>query len=277
MQLQYASALPEAFLPAVAPYLVPFMTEPTHPFLAACRRAFWRGGLCLVSAFCCWACQGHRPEHMARPARPFSSHVLDSLTAAFLTHAHDSVDTYSDSLVRHLTRAVHAMGVDTTLYFRSGCSGCDILVTKGEVDCSCTTSEQHSYLYWQRHGRTFVKQLDCCRNHPAQPTTSDAFDFYWQHRQVLEEGPRFYRELERYNRAHPHHQRFLLHGPIHDLDVSGVRLTVGAHVLELEVWGGEYDATGTPLFLDYPWRRKQWEWVKRLDQLPIVFAPDQPE
>ena len=169
------------------------------------------------------------------------------------------------------------MGVDTTLSFRSGCSGCDMLVTKGEEAYSCNTSEQHSYFYWQRHGRTFVKKLDCCRNHPAQPTTSDAFDFFRQHRRVLEKGPRFYQELERYNQAHPDRPHFLPHGPIHDLDVNEARLAEGSHVLEFIVWGGEYDAVGTPLFLDYPWRRKQWEWVKRLDQLPVVFAPDKPE
>jgi hypothetical protein len=248
------------------------MTAPARALSAAFVRASVHVARCLVLLVGFAACQGHQPEQTTRSFRPFSSHVLDSLTTAFLVHAHDSVDTYSDSLVRHFTRAVQAMGVDTTLYFRSGCSGCDILVTKGEQDCSCNTTEQHAYFYWQQHGRTFVKRLDCCRNHPAQLTTSEAFDFYWQHQRVLEEGPAFYQEWQRYNQAHPDKPRFLPQGPIHDLDVSGVRLTVGAHILEFEVWGGGYDAAGTPLFLNYPWRRKQWEWVKRLDQPPVVFA-----
>jgi hypothetical protein len=257
------------------------MSDQVHPFLAARVRIYVRPALCLALVCGLSACQGHQPEQTNRRSRPFSTRALDSLTTAFLVQAHDSMNTngsgeiYSDSLVRQFTRAVQAQGVDTTLYFRSGCSGCAILVTKGEEECSCNTSEQHSYFYWQRYGRTFVKQLDCCRNHPARPTTSTAFDFYWQHGQVLEEGPRFYREFNRYNQAHPDRRRFIPRGPIHDLDVSEVRLTVGAHVLEFVVWGGEYDVAGTPLFLDYPWRRKQWEWVKRLDQLPTAFSTPQ--
>lgn len=254
------------------------MSDQTRPFLSARMRACLRAGLCLALASGLSACQGHQPDQTNRPSRPFSTRALDSLTTAFLAQAHDSMDAYSsgeiysDSLVRRFTRALHAQGVDTTLYFRSGCSGCEILVTKGEEECSCSTSEQHSYFYWQQHGRTFVKKLDCCRNHPAQLTTAEAFAFYWQHRRVLDEGPAFYRQFNRYNQAHPDKPRFLPQGPIHDLDVSEVRLTAGSHVLKFVVWGGEYDATGTPLFLDYPWRRKQWEWVKRLDQPPVVFA-----
>ncbi|SFQ84150.1 hypothetical protein, partial [Hymenobacter arizonensis] len=127
------------------------------------------------------------------------------------------------------------------------------------------------YLYWQHRGHTFVKQMDCCRNHRAVPTTSEAFDFYFQHRQVLEQGPQFYRDLQRYNREHPDKPRFLPSGPIHD-DVRYVRLATGAHELEARVWAGEYDPQGKPLFLDYPWRRKQWEWTNRLEQLPVVFG-----
>lgn len=213
-------------------------------------------------------CQRNQPDKVTIQPSAVNEQPLDSLTTAFLVHAHDSVDTWSDSLVRRLARALQRQGVDTTLYYRSGCSGCDVLHDKGAIPCHCNTTELRSYLYWQHQGHTFVKQLDCCRNHKAKRTTSEAFDFYFQHRLTLEQGPQFYRDFQRYNRDHPAKPRFLPSGPIHD-DVRYVRLSTGGHELEATVWAGEYDPQGKPLFLDYAWRRKQWAWTNRLEQLPI--------
>lgn len=145
-----------------------------------------------------------------------------------------------------------------------------VLRDEGTTPCYCNTTEIRSYFYWQHHGQTFVKQLDCCRNHQARRTTSAAFDFYFQHRQLLEQGSQFYRDFQRYNHDHPTKPRFLPSGPIHD-DVSYVRLNMGAHQLEVNVRAGEYDAQGKPIFLDYAWRRKQWEWTTHLERLPGPF------
>jgi hypothetical protein len=227
--------------------------------------------ICAFFSCCLWCCQQNQPDKVTAQMAAVNEHPLDSLTTAFLVHAHDSVDTWSDSLVHHLARALRQQGVDTTLYYRSGCSGCDVLHDKGTTPCHCNTTELRSYLYWQHHGHTFVKQLDCCRNHRAVQTTSAAFDFYFQHRQILEQGPQFYRDFQRYNRDHPDKPRFLPSGPIHD-DVRYVQLTIGAHELEATVWVGEYNPQGKPLFLDYAWRRKQWDWTNRLEQLPVVFG-----
>ncbi|SFQ84247.1 hypothetical protein, partial [Hymenobacter arizonensis] len=125
----------------------------------------------------CWllGCQQNQPDQVTARASAVNERPLDSLTTAFLVHARDSVDTWSDSLVRRLARALRQQGVDTTLYYRSGCSGCDVLHDKGTTPCHCNTTELRSYLYWQHRGHTFVKQMDCCRNHRAVPTTSEAF------------------------------------------------------------------------------------------------------
>lgn len=218
---------------------------------------------------CLLCCQQNQPNRDTAQVAAVNEQPLDSLTTAFLAHAHDSVDTWSDSLVHHLARALKQQGVDTTLYYRSGCSGCKVLLA--EAPCSCNSTEIRSYLYWQHHGHTFVKQLDCCRNHRVVQTTSEAFNFYVQHRRVLEQGPQFYRDFQRYNRDHPDKPRFLPSGPIHD-DVRYIRLIMGTHELEATVWMGEYDSQGKPLFLDYPWRRKQWDWTNHLERLPVVFG-----
>jgi len=55
-------------------------------------------------------------------------------------------------------------------------------------------------------------------------------------------------------------------------DVRYVELATGAHELEATVWTGEYDSQGKPLFPDYLWRRKQWDWTNRLERLPSVFG-----
>jgi hypothetical protein len=216
-------------------------------------------------------CQRNQPDKVSTPLTALNERPLDSLTTTFLVHARDSVDTWSDSLVRHLAQALRQQGVDTTLYYRSGCSGCEVLHDKGATPCHCNTTELRSYLYWQYHGHTFVKQLDCCQNHQAMRTTSEAFDFYFRHRDVLAQGPQFYRDFQRYNHDHPDKPHFLPSGPIHD-NVSYVHLTTGAHQLEVTVWAGEYDPKGKPLFLDYAWRRKQWDWTNHLDRLPVIAS-----
>jgi hypothetical protein len=206
--------------------------------------------------YCLLCCQQNQPDKVTAQVAAVNEQPLDLLTPAFLAHAHDSVDTWSDSLVHHLAQALRQQGVDTTLYYRNGCLGCDVLHEKGTTSCHCNTTEFRSSLYWQYHGHTFVKQLDCCQNHQARRTTSEAFDFYVQHRDVLAQGSQFYRDFQRYNRDHPNKPHFLPSGPIHD-EVSYVHLTTGAHQLEVTVWAGEYDPKGKPLFLDYAWRRKQ--------------------
>lgn len=226
---------------------------------------------CAFFSCCLLGCQQKQPAKATAQVAAVNEQPLDSLTTAFLVHARDSGETGSDSLVRHLARALRQQGVDTTLYYRSGCSGCEVLQDKETTPCHCTSTELRSYLYWQQRGHTFVKQLDCCRNHRAVPTTSEAFAFYFQHRHVLAQGPQFYRDFQRYNREHPDKPRFLPSGPIHD-DVRYVRLATGAYELEATVWAGEYDPQGKPLFLDYAWRRTQWEWTNRLEQLSIVFS-----
>ena len=65
------------------------MTVPAHALSAAFVRAPVRAAHCLVLLVGFAACQGHRPEQPTRFLRPFSSHVLDSLTTAFLVHARD--------------------------------------------------------------------------------------------------------------------------------------------------------------------------------------------
>jgi hypothetical protein len=213
------------------------------------------------------SCHGNSGTQGARHSALINEHPLDSLTKQFLAHAHDSADTWSDTLVSQLTRALRAQGVDTILYHSSGCAGCDILVEKRPQDCSCNTTEIESSLYWQYRGRSFVKKLDCCRNYPATLTTAAAFDFYYQNQKTFAQGPKFYRDFERYNREHPTKPRFLPSGPIHDLDVSFLHLRTSRQQVDVYVRGGEYDSTGVPRFLDYPWRRKQWQWAKLLDSL----------
>lgn len=214
------------------------------------------------------SCQGEQPNQTSVVPASLKRQSLDSLTNAFLVHAHDSVETPSDTLVSQLTRVLQQQGVDTLLYYSSGCTGCDILLEEGEIDCACTTTEQESYLYWQQAGETFVKKLDCCRNHPAVATTAEAFTFYFQHQEDFQARTQFYRDLAQYNQTHPGKLRFLPSGPIHDLEVSYLLLRVGKQQQEIYVRGGEYDSVGTPLFLDYAWRRTQWKWTKLLKTLP---------
>jgi hypothetical protein len=223
---------------------------------------------CLLFTCLLLCCQRNQPAKVSAQLAALNERPLDSLTTAFLVHAPGSVDTSSDSLVHQLTQALRQQGVDTTLYYRSGCSGCVVLLDKAVPPCHCNTTELRSYFYWQYKGYTHVKQLDCCQNHPARRTTSEAFDFYFRHRGVLEQGPQFYRELQRYNHDHPDKPHFLPSGPIHD-DMSYVHLTTGTHQLEVTVWAGEYDLKGKPLVLDYAWRRKQWDWTQCLERLPV--------
>lgn len=181
------------------------------------------------------------------------------------------MDTWSDTLVSHLSKALQRQGIDTILYYRSGCSGCEILIEPGKPSCDCNSTELLSYLYWQYQGLTFVKKLDCCQNNPVLRTSADAFNFYYLNRSVLDEGTQFYLDFARYNKEHPNKPRFLPRGPIHD-EIRYVHLQTGAHQIGVNVWMGEYDLKGIPLFLDYRWRRKQWEWANRLEHLPIVFG-----
>ena len=219
----------------------------------------------------CWilSCQAQNKK-AGVTATAFNAQPLDSLTTNFLVHAHDSVDKWSATLVSQLSKALQRQGIDTILYYSSGCSGCEILVEPGKPNCDCNSTELLSYLYWQRHGQTFVKRLDCCQNNPISSTLADAFDFYYQNKSVLEEGRQFYLDFARYNKEHPNKPRFLPTGPIHD-EIRHIRLQTGTHQIEINVWMGEYDTKGNPLFLDYRWRRKQWEWANRLEKLPVVF------
>lgn len=65
---------------------------------------------------CLLCCQQKQSDKVTAHVTAVNEQPLDSLTTAFLTHAPDSVATWSDSLVRHLTRALRQQGVDTTLY-----------------------------------------------------------------------------------------------------------------------------------------------------------------
>ncbi|MFC6221666.1 hypothetical protein ACFP2F_00315 [Hymenobacter artigasi] len=217
---------------------------------------------------CLISCQGASSNHESFISAAINTRPLDSLNRVFLVHAHDSAETWSDTLVSQLTHALQIQGVDTFLYYRSGCSGCDVLVEKGVSDCSCNTTEIRSYLYWQHRGHTFVKKLDCCRSHPVVSTSAAAFNFYYQYQKTFEEGSKFYRDFQKYNQAHPDNPHFLPSGPIHDLNVSNMSLRTANTRLNVQVWGGGYDSLGTPLFLDYQWRRKQWAWAKLLEKLP---------
>lgn len=216
------------------------------------------------------SCQDAPPNQASAILPSLRQQPLDSLTNTFLLHAHDSVDTESDTLVSQLTRVLQQRGVDTVLYYRSGCVGCEVLLAKGQVDCACATTEQESYLYWQQAGDTYVKKLDCCRNHPAVATSADAFTFYRQHQLDFQARAQFYRDLKQYNQTHPGKPRFLPSGPIHDLEVTYLLIRMGRQQQEVYVRGGEYDSVGTPLFLDYAWRRTQWKWAKLLQTLPAT-------
>jgi hypothetical protein len=201
---------------------------------------------------------------------------LDSLTIAFLARAHHSVDTTwsslsSSILATQLTQALQQQGVDTLLYYRSDCVGCQTLPTTETSSCSCNTAERRTYLYWQHQGQNFVKQLDCCHNHRLVQTTSAAFDFYVQQRYFLEQGVQFDRNLQRHNQTYRTKPRYIT-VPISQGN-SYVHLTTGTHQLTVTVWEGQYDAQGTPLGWgreEAVWRRKQWEWTTRLKQLPIA-------
>jgi hypothetical protein len=224
--------------------------------------------LYLLLSYWLLSCQSNSVSQQSAPPIFRNAQLLDSLTTRFLLHTHDSAVTWSDTLVSQLIHALQGQQVDTILYYRSGCAGCGMRVKKGVANCACNLSELQSYLYWQYHGRTFVKKIDCCRNHPALATSSAAFAFYYQHQHVLEEGRKFFRDFERYNQAHPAKPRFLPSGPVHDLAVSEMHVRIGGQRQDIQVQSGGYDSLGTPLFLNYAWRRTQWQWAKLLGRLP---------
>jgi hypothetical protein len=214
------------------------------------------------------SCQSRNNPTAAPTSLP---HRMDSLTIAFLARVHTAATTSStDSLVTYLAQALRHDGVDTLLYYRSGCVGCEVV--KEKTTCWYNTAELRAYLFWQRAGRTFAKQLDCCSNHPAVATSAAAFAFYFQHRQVLDEGPSYFRKLERYNRTHPGQARFLPPSSVHG-EQRYIRLWVGTQEYELEHTAHSFEADSDATEpLAYAWRQRQREWVRLLEQLPIVTA-----
>jgi hypothetical protein len=160
------------------------------------------------------------------------------------------------------------------LYYRSGCVGCEVLAER--KNCWCNTAELRAYLVWQRGGHTFAKFLDCCNNHPAAASSPDGIDFFFQHRLMLEEGPRYFREIEQHNKANPGKVRFLPPSPVHG-EVRYVHLWVRAQEYEAEHTASSFDAgsdAGEPWA--FPWRQRQRQWLRLLEYWPIAAASTQP-
>lgn len=189
---------------------------------------------------------------------------LDSLTNNYLAQnqpAHDRMWNLHKILLSRLRKA----GIDTILYYQSGCVGCEVLPDRNTVaykkSCLCSEEEQQVYLFWQDHGKTLSKKLDCCQNQPVTLGKALVVNFYFQHQATFQAGDKFFQDFEAYNRSHPKAVRFLPPTSVHD-DVTDIQFYLAKRTVQFSVRKADFTEAGVPKYLRYSWKRKQWEWTQ---------------
>jgi len=195
--------------------------------------------------------------------------AVDSLTNIYLaknTSPHNRMWNLHQILVNRLRKS----GVDTVLFYQSGCFGCEVLPTRDEMgkpsrSCQCAEDELVVCLFWRDKGKTFSKKLDCCQNQPVATAKPAIIDFYFQNRTHFQAGEKFFRDFEAYNRNHPKAGKFLPPTSVHD-DVDQVLFYLDKKRVQFQVRKGEFTSSGNPRYLRYTWKRKQWEWTKLIEK-----------
>jgi hypothetical protein len=195
--------------------------------------------------------------------------ALDSITNNYLVKNGSTHNRMWD-LHKILVKRLQKSGIDTVLFYQSGCVGCEDLPTRDELgklskSCRCAEDELVVYLFWQDKGKTLSKKLDCCRNQPVALRKPDVINFYFQNKAHFLAGEKFFKDFEAYNRSHTGHERFLPSTSIHD-DVTHVSFYLGKKTVKFQVRGEEFTAIGSPKYLRYTWKRKQWEWAKLIER-----------
>jgi hypothetical protein len=96
--------------------------------------------------------------------------ALDSLTTHYLQKdlpTHNRSRNLHKILVGRLKKA----GIDTVLYYQSGCVGCEMLPDRNALDkpnknCQCSEEELAVYLFCEIRERLFLKSLTAARIAP---------------------------------------------------------------------------------------------------------------
>ncbi|MBO0357495.1 hypothetical protein J0X19_06025 [Hymenobacter sp. BT186] len=195
--------------------------------------------------------------------------ALNSLTERYLQKdipPHNRLRNLHELLVGRLKK----VGIDTVLYYQSGCVGCEALpdlnaIDKPSKNCQCNEEELTVYLFWRYKGKTLSKKLDCCQNQPVMAGKGSIIDFYFQNKTHFIAGEKFFQDFVAYNRSHPNAIKFLPPTSIHD-DVVHVMFYLGRKTIQFQVRGDEFTTAGNPKHMHYTWKRKQWEWMKLIEK-----------
>ncbi|MBX0292243.1 hypothetical protein K3G63_17480 [Hymenobacter sp. HSC-4F20] len=217
----------------------------------------------------CVLLSGFRLEAVNLPShniakQPGYIEVLDSITKNYLTK---NIPQHNRmwNLHKILTSRLKKSGVDTVLFYQSGCVGCEYLPALDELgkpkkSCLCSEEEQVVYLFWRDKGKTLSKNLDCCQNQPVATGRPSVINFYFQNKTHFQAGEKFFQDFEAYNRTHPKNIKFLPPTSIHD-DVTHIQFYLGNKTVKFQVRQEEFTSSGEPRHLRYTWKRKQWEWA----------------